>query len=1181
MSAAHQLPVEAPVPLPLVEDARYEIVGELGQGGMGRVYDAIDRRSGERIAIKVLVAPAGLLRFKNEFRVLARLRHPNLVALYDLTVTTGEDGRALAWFAMEHVDGCELRRWVRPGGELDLDRLRAVLAQLLDALEALGNRGVVHRDLAPRNILVDASGVLRLIDFGLAGAADTPDLDGATHAGTPSYASPEQAAGTTVGPASDLYSLGVVLYELLAGAPPFRGNAGTLFDAHRHATPPPLPHGTSPSLARLCMQLLAKRPDARPADAAAARRSLAAEDADFATATAATPARALPPPAPSLPLIGRARERAVIDEKMADAQAGGGGTVVLLGDPGVGKTTLVNAAAQDAAARGFLVLRGACREREVLPFNAFDAIVDQAIARVSHALDGPTLASLGGEMGTLSQLFPVLRGLLPRAVEPTELVDRPGRRVEHAGSRDHALAAVVKVARIVAAQQPVLLCIDDGQWADEDSRAILARLQTVPRILTLIAATPNRVAWHERAQVLRLASLGESDAIELWRAARPRPPESGELQHALSEAAGNPRLLVELARMPAWHRRPTVAELVQSRLEHLDTAERRLLLTLAVAPSPLDARLLQAAPAALDHLVDAQLARQCRARGRRAWEPAHHAIRRAVVRAFGDDEASRARLELAAVLERDGSHAAALVQLLVEAGDAQRAARFAAPVAERAMRRLAYARALALFELALVAQPGDATLLSRAGQAAEALGRHTVAEKHYTEALADPAGLDGPARVLVELRLANCRLQRGDLEGAELLVDDGLRALGHRRCGTLLAISWLLFVVVARTVLALFLRPRLRDHDDTRTQARLLAYALAVPCRQLAGRNLEQLELALRLQVLGARSPSAETRHEAAAVMVCVLLPLAHLGPIRRRLPSLFARLAATPAATPRARAWLPLLSALRRVVGGLPRRALRYFDALALMPAAQSGYIQMQRRNALLLAGEYERYASDVGPHPTGAVERVRLAYVDVLRHGDSADLDELLRLPTQQLPWTERTLFGYQLVETLLLTNRVELAAVRAAELLPRIRRFALSPLTGAFESVDAVVRAFCAAAIDARRRGESRRARNLIAEATSALRRAPLLRPPIFAARLLHDAAIVAHARGHHRRALAHLWKAEAQSRKLQVPCFRIRLLADLHALLPVTDARRAVICAELARLEATGGLLPRRAAGPWLE
>ncbi|HEY6809336.1 MAG TPA: serine/threonine-protein kinase [Gemmatimonadales bacterium] len=202
----------------------YELLEELGSGGFGRVYRARDLGLERDVAIKVLhpsltADPVVVERFRREAQLAARLRHPNIVSIYDI------QGRAgLQWYTMELVPGASLAQQVQAKGPLSVERTARLLAEALSALEHAHALGLVHRDLKPENMLLEPDGRLRITDFGLALALRGERFGGATsRSGTPQFAAPEQLLGERVDQRADLYSLGAVAYFALLGRPPFEG----------------------------------------------------------------------------------------------------------------------------------------------------------------------------------------------------------------------------------------------------------------------------------------------------------------------------------------------------------------------------------------------------------------------------------------------------------------------------------------------------------------------------------------------------------------------------------------------------------------------------------------------------------------------------------------------------------------------------------------------------------------------------------------------------------------------------------------------------------------------------------------------------------------------------------------------------------------------------------------------
>jgi eukaryotic-like serine/threonine-protein kinase len=249
-----------------IVDGRYVLGESLGSGGMGEVYLAHDGVLERDVALKVLRSQyAGdeevAERFRREARSAASLSHPNIVQVYD----RGEVEDGTSYIAMEYVPGGTLKEQIGRRGPFGERETAAVGAQIADALAAAHERGVIHRDIKPQNVLVSASGDLKVTDFGIARAASavTSSASGAIF-GTAGYISPEQALGEPVGPASDLYSLGVVLYEMLTGELPFVAD-NSIAVCMKHVNEPPLPPKLlDPDIPEgmndLVLMLLAKHP---------------------------------------------------------------------------------------------------------------------------------------------------------------------------------------------------------------------------------------------------------------------------------------------------------------------------------------------------------------------------------------------------------------------------------------------------------------------------------------------------------------------------------------------------------------------------------------------------------------------------------------------------------------------------------------------------------------------------------------------------------------------------------------------------------------------------------------------------------------------------------------------------------------------------------------------------------
>ena len=254
-------------------EGRYRLLRRIGVGGMGEVWEADDTVLGRRVALKVLVQELAndaraTRRFVREARATAKLTHPNVTRVYDF----GRDG-GVPYLVMELLEGDTLADRLT-GGPLPPAEAARIGAAVADALDAAHSRGIIHRDVKPSNVLLTPAGEVKVMDFGIAAAADeTHSTTGSGLYGTAAYISPERAAGQPVTPAADIYSLGAVLYELLTGRPPFTGDSPVLVvRAHLHERPRPvreLAPWVPPRLAEACELALAKDPTHRPSSAAA------------------------------------------------------------------------------------------------------------------------------------------------------------------------------------------------------------------------------------------------------------------------------------------------------------------------------------------------------------------------------------------------------------------------------------------------------------------------------------------------------------------------------------------------------------------------------------------------------------------------------------------------------------------------------------------------------------------------------------------------------------------------------------------------------------------------------------------------------------------------------------------------------------------------------------------------
>jgi serine/threonine-protein kinase len=252
---------------------KYRVKRELGRGGMGAVYLAEQPGLGREVAIKELIPsadPVSLKRFLQEAQVMARASHPNLVQVHDMEL----EG-ATNYLVLEFVRGRSLRDWMNDGNPIPPPQVFAVMHGVLQALDYAHRHAIVHRDMKPENVLISDEGMVKVADFGIARLMDDTSVGGTatktgTTVGTPQYMSPEQVSSSKVDGRSDLYSAGIMFYELVTGRPPFTASEAdgpfTLMAKHVQAPPKPpsvFQPGLNPELEEIILKALAKRPEDR------------------------------------------------------------------------------------------------------------------------------------------------------------------------------------------------------------------------------------------------------------------------------------------------------------------------------------------------------------------------------------------------------------------------------------------------------------------------------------------------------------------------------------------------------------------------------------------------------------------------------------------------------------------------------------------------------------------------------------------------------------------------------------------------------------------------------------------------------------------------------------------------------------------------------------------------------
>jgi len=864
---------------------RFETFECLGRGAAGAVFRARDRVRRQDVALKFLseTRPEVLYRFKQEFRSMVGLVHPHLVTLYGLhqvgsawalsmdlvrgarsfldyvrpynhllaptdpsSVTTTmslspeflaspgnsaspaaptlvpldfEDSLAHPTAAGTGAPAiADPKRVAIANATLDDARLVSALRDVVEGVAALHARGIVHRDLKPSNVLVDDGGRAVVCDFGLAirGADERSRF-----AGTPAYASPEQAEGQPTSPASDWYSVGVMLYEALTGHLPVTRLSATetLRAKSTAAVAPPDTRApdADPVLAALAMDLLEVDPARRPGVAAIRQRigsSPTSQTAAVVHGNAATT------------FVGREDEIAQLDGAFDDARAGGTVIAVVRGPSGQGKSSLVSHVLESwTRNRRALVLSSRCYENELLAFKAVDGVIDSIAAHLLDLPDDDVEGLIDGGVNDLATLFPVLR-----RVPAISAKARQTRVADPTAMRGRAAECLARILAKLARGRPTVIAIDDLQWGDVDSEIFLRELadgEARPGLLLLATYRDDGPAEPELVRRL-LRGTDETgrrrDLREL--ALEPLPGEAAEkLARSIAgascdaaaisrDAGGSPLYVAELAYASASGELGAAQTsgldgLLRRRIAALSGPARELLTLAALAGRPRPVALLaRAARVANEAQVLTALAASRMTRTEHTLHgelvaPYHDRIRETAIARLDQRERRALHRRLARALETDRDRDLdALVEHWLGAGDTARAGHYALEAADRAMRSHAYQQAARHYETALAVGnlPADQriALATARADALRVAGSVVEAAAAYREAAASASG--GAAGELLSLALI-CLLRASNMEAATAVAYELSTTVGIRVPTTVRGSLWQILTRRARLAL--------------------------------------------------------------------------------------------------------------------------------------------------------------------------------------------------------------------------------------------------------------------------------------------------------------------------------------------------------------------------------------------
>jgi tetratricopeptide (TPR) repeat protein len=654
-----------------------------------------DRERNQRVALKRLerIDPNSVYRFKQEFRGLMDIVHPNLVRLHELFA------RDQVWcFTMDYVDGVRFDTHVRgttsasanaeatwssadtrsattrpegqpakdstisdsgvvpsnrPKASFDEERLRAGLKQLAQGLLALHSAGILHRDLKPSNVLVDSSGRVVILDFGLAVSGLLDTFHDGSVAGTPAYMSPEQARGAPLTMASDWYAVGVMLYQALTGHLPFGGTVHDMLTARttRDARDPRTSiEGLPDDLCELALALLKRDPAQRP------NGSQIAHWVGIHTSVPGGLGLSV-----GGTFVGRTQQLSALHQAFATTRRGRTVVAHVHGASGFGKTTLIRRFLQQLALQDeVVILEGRCYERESVPFKAVDDLVD-ALGRFLTRLRPVEAAGLlPRDARALVRLFPSLGRL--------ELMTTvPGRSptTDPQELRRRAFAAVREVCARITDTRPLVLFIDDAHWGDADSAALLRNLLAPPEVPPLLLVVGYRgedpdnellrtltnpakvdAAWEIVDLPLGPLQLDEAEALAASLLGE-GPAAKQQARSIAEESAQSPLFIAELVRaLKRGGADPLVSmgRVVARRVQALPEDARQVAEVLACCARPLNIMELakssqlerERTTHAVDRLRDEHLVNVTLSRGRTVFEIFHDKVRQAVLEGIND-----------------------------------------------------------------------------------------------------------------------------------------------------------------------------------------------------------------------------------------------------------------------------------------------------------------------------------------------------------------------------------------------------------------------------------------------------------------------------------------------------------------------------------------------------------------
>ncbi|MBC7870076.1 MAG: protein kinase, partial [Chitinophagaceae bacterium] len=766
---------------------RYRVIDKLGQGGMGVVFRAMDRLTGQKVALKQVVVAATELEFTTdgaasdsheallglvtEFRTLSGLRHPNIISVLDYGFEIAPDtGESHPYFTMTLIE--EAETVAAYTSDRDVSTKIGVLIEILQALAYLHRRGILHRDLKPGNVLVTPQGQVKVLDFGLALATNSDSQQQGEVMGTLSYMAPEVLWGKPTTTAADLYAVGVMAYEFITGIFPYGESPGQMV-MNILNMPADLSRIADEALREVIGRLLEKEPLDRYENASEVIAAFsAAIGAPLPTESEAIRESFLQ----AADFVGRDEEVHRLRQALKTIVAAREGASFLIGgESGVGKSRLVDELRTLALIEGVSVLRGQGVAGGGLPYQLWR----EPLRRLALMVE---LSDLEAEI--LHEIVPDLPDLLERSIPQAPTVDAKS-------GQERLISTIVEVIHRV--QHPVMLLLEDLQWMSE-SLGPLKQLNAVAKDFPLLIVgtfrddeRPNLPEELPNMGLMKLSRLSKEQIAALSYSMLGQAGERPEVLELLQrETEGNAFFAVEVVRalaedverlgdigtktLPASVFAQGIQSVIQRRLERVPESGREMLLLAAIMGRDLDLDVLQVletidldqwlrdcADAAVLEVVDDH------------WRFAHEKLREGLLNAPNQEDFHRRVAQAIEQVHADdlAPYYADLTRHYNVTGDLEKERHFAALAGESAVARYANDQALIFLNRALALTPdtdalGRFTILLTREKIYIAQGARELREQDIQALLALANDLGVEQKAWAQERLANYHLDTGD-----------------------------------------------------------------------------------------------------------------------------------------------------------------------------------------------------------------------------------------------------------------------------------------------------------------------------------------------------------------------------------------------------------------------------------